>query len=84
MATCIPAEDMESERKKSCCCQKGNSLHLHEMSQAEPMEVDQHDQRIRCTIPQRIFAQIDYPGNVRNIDRALETLGGEKEISNVS
>ncbi|KAL1930836.1 hypothetical protein VTP01DRAFT_9973 [Rhizomucor pusillus] len=52
------------------------------MSQAEPMEVDQHDQRIRCTIPQRIFAQIDYPGNVRNIDRALETLGGEKEISN--
>lgn len=36
------------------------------------------------SIPNRRFLCVEYPGAVKNIDRVLETLGGEKTISQVT
>jgi general transcription factor 3C polypeptide 5 (transcription factor C subunit 1) len=36
------------------------------------------------SIPNRRFLCVEYPGAVKNIDRVLETLGGEKSIAQVT
>ncbi|KAI9249127.1 RNA polymerase III transcription factor IIIC subunit-domain-containing protein [Phascolomyces articulosus] len=41
------------------------------------------DQTFNLTIPNRKFILVEYPGRVKNVDRALKTLGGEKAIVNL-
>ncbi|KAG2219138.1 hypothetical protein INT45_000510, partial [Circinella minor] len=41
------------------------------------------DQSFKLNVPNRKFVLVEYPGRVKNVDRALKTLGGEKTVANV-
>ena len=41
------------------------------------------DQSFKLNVPNRKFVLVEYPGRVKNVDRALKTLGGEKAVANV-
>ncbi|KAI7848175.1 RNA polymerase III transcription factor IIIC subunit-domain-containing protein [Circinella umbellata] len=41
------------------------------------------DQSFKLNVPNRKFVLVEYPGRVKNVDRALNTLGGEKTVANL-
>ncbi|KAI8150225.1 RNA polymerase III transcription factor IIIC subunit-domain-containing protein [Fennellomyces sp. T-0311] len=40
------------------------------------------DQTFNLNLPNRKFVLVEYPGRVKNVQRAIQTLGGEKKIAN--
>ncbi|KAI9497095.1 RNA polymerase III transcription factor IIIC subunit-domain-containing protein [Zychaea mexicana] len=40
------------------------------------------DQSFNLKVPNRKYVLVEYPGRVKNVDRALKSLGGEKTIAN--
>jgi hypothetical protein len=69
-----------------CCKQHQQRTRKMDNTQA-PMEVDNVESASQAApkfpVPHREFVCIEYPAKVVNIEKALQTLGGLKNVANV-
>lgn len=59
------------------------STEIESMQVEQPADLPQYDKAEVKSLPTKKFICVEYPGNVKNVDKAIDTLGGIGSIQRV-